>query len=263
MSRLVKPLVALALLVLLTSVAVAQSLMGVTVVLQDGTEVTYEIRHTFAGYNAAYSCHKEVVQGTVELDIEGRRVELPIEEVARAELVEPGASTVWRFTLRDGRVFDGWEQCALYLWPEPPHAEIMAPARYPDRHHFVSVTFGEVREAAAEPTVERGEDVIQLRNGVVLRGHVLVDAFELVGMMGPASVEVTQLMSLVHDASATVAMLRDGSVVMVQRIDTASFELLVTYAISPVDPSAALPEVGSVVVIEVADLQLIQFGDPR
>jgi len=82
-------------------------------------------------------------------------------------------------------------------------------------------------------------------------------------MMGPASVEVTQLMSLVHDAAATVAMKRDGSMEMIQRIDTPAFELLVTYAISPMDPSLALPEVGSVVRIEVDDLQLIQFGDPR
>ena len=263
MSTLVKPLVALALLVLLASVAVAQSLMAVTVVLQDGTEATYEIRHTFAGYNAAYSCHKEVVQGTVELDIEGRRVELPIEEVARAELLEPGASTVWRFTLRDGRVFDGWEQCALYLWPAPPHAEIMAPARYPDRHRFVSVAFGEAREVEPELTIVRGEDVVQLRSGIILRGHVLDEAFDFVGMMGPVSVDVTQLMSLVHDAAATVAMKRDGSMEMIQRIDTPAFELLVTYAISPMDPSLALPEVGSVVRIEVDDLQLIQFGDPR
>lgn len=97
-------------LAILTSYALAQDEpLPVTIVLSDGTEAPFQIdRSVHGAFDVWYS--GGVANGRSEgflVTDEDRDQRVPRDLIARADLVDPAAETIWHFTLKDGRVVDG------------------------------------------------------------------------------------------------------------------------------------------------------------
>ncbi len=99
MTRLVTWLV----VVLAVLAATAQASIPVMITQRDGTTVPFSIE------SALYrDGHLAASWGSFHLDINDVSTVVPVDRIVHAHLVWPGTQTVWRFTLDDGRVFDGF-----------------------------------------------------------------------------------------------------------------------------------------------------------
>jgi len=83
--------------------AQASTPIPVLITQRDGTTVPFTLE------SALYrDGQRSATWGQLWLEINGVSTVVPLERIVRAQLVSPGTPTVWRFTLDDGRVFDGF-----------------------------------------------------------------------------------------------------------------------------------------------------------
>ena len=89
--------------VLVLLAAAAQASVPAMITQRDGSTVPFTITSALYGDG-----QRARTWGSFHLDVNGVSTVVPLERIARAHLVWPGTRTVWRFTLDDGRVFDGF-----------------------------------------------------------------------------------------------------------------------------------------------------------
>lgn len=120
------------------------------------------------------------------------RVGIPLDraDIARADLLQPGSTTAWRFTLRDGRSFDGalnGDGARLVIAGkdgEGANVVLSSFPRRPQRQPFIGVIFEKPAAAGqrgppdSTPTPATA-DAIMLRNGDRLVGTVATPSFAL------------------------------------------------------------------------------------
>ena len=87
--------------VLITTVSGSQ--VQVTLVYADGVEAPFIME------SVLYCDGRQATTwGQFDLDVTGVSTQVTLDRIARADLEFPGTKTVWRFTLKDGWVFDGF-----------------------------------------------------------------------------------------------------------------------------------------------------------
>jgi hypothetical protein len=137
---------------LLLGVASAQRLTPILLVLPSGDALEYLLDSQGSGSSlmptACYAASGgECRMGFFTLDIDGTATDIPLSLIARADLMAPGRETVWRFTLKDGRVFDGFVQdgyAHFYTDGISDCCQNLVLHSYPrrtDRQAFVAVIF--------------------------------------------------------------------------------------------------------------------------
>lgn len=137
---------------LVLGLAAAQRLMPVLLVMPSGQAMEYSLdsRSSADGpvSTACYAASDAACRlGFVTLDVDGSATDVPLALIARADLVSPGTDTVWRFTLKDGRVLDGFVQDATaHLYVDGvsdccQNLVLHSYPRRPDRQAFVAIIF--------------------------------------------------------------------------------------------------------------------------
>ena len=164
----------------------------------------------------------------VMADVGGSPTKIPLDRLSRADLVEPGTSTIWRFTLRDGRELDGFmasRRAHFYVWGLnefgllTPHVALGSYPADPRRQPFISVLFDADTSGTALPSVSdsssvsapgrgggselrRVVDTVALRNSDVLTGTILTDEFTVQTSYGTLTFTTEQLASIrIEDAA--------------------------------------------------------------
>jgi hypothetical protein len=182
----------------------------VTLILLDGTAVPFTLNPNSAGGEALYH---DGVRGTsygaATVDVGGVSTVLPMAQVARADLVSPGTSTRWRFTLRDGRTFDGFignSDAAFWVNGRNQFGatqRLQSFPRDPQRQPFISVIFDPAATAPGQATTSGGQapvradaDNVNLRNGDILSGTILTGEFTIQASYGTLTFAKDQLRSI-------------------------------------------------------------------
>lgn len=209
--------ITMALLLGLTGNAVAQADgWPVTLVLRDGTPVPFTImpsthRDSRGLPLLQYYDGSTQQTGHFMANVGGTSTRIPVAQIARLDLVSPGEQTVWRATLRDGRVFDGavagsspnvWLSgvnqfgAEESLWSDP---------RNPERQPFIAVVLDADAVAAGsgpQPAARADADTVSLRNGDVLSGSILSEAFTVAASYGTLTFTQEQLASITIEDAA-------------------------------------------------------------
>jgi hypothetical protein len=144
--------VAVCAVILLLGFALAQRLLPIILVMPSGEFLEYALDSRASDATLVRTaCYAgsggDCRMGFFTLDIDGTATDMPFELIARADLVAPGTQTVWRFTLKDGRVFDGVVgdvDARFYLNGLSDCCQNLILQSYParaDRQAFVSVVF--------------------------------------------------------------------------------------------------------------------------
>lgn len=151
MNRVVVTLIACCTLLTL-GCAAAQRLTPVLLVMPSGQAMEYALDSQGSAdglvSTACYAASDATCRlGFVTLDFDGSATDVPLELIARADLVTSGPEAVWRFTLKDGRVLDGFiedETAHLYVDGVSDCCQNLVLHSYPrrtDRQAFVAIIF--------------------------------------------------------------------------------------------------------------------------
>ena len=190
----------------------------VTLIMRDGTSVPFTIgvstgRDTRGHPRALYYDGATWSEGQFMASVGGTSTRVPITQVARADLVTPGERTVWRATLKDGRVFDG------AVVGNNPHFLVTGTNQFgasesqtsyprnPEHQPFIAVIFDPDAVAPGEATAQQPAaradvDSVTLRNGDILSGTILTGEFTVQASYGTLTFTSEQLASIrIEDAA--------------------------------------------------------------
>lgn len=191
----------------------AQDSLRITLVTPNGTAVPFTLGSAGSGSNRAftawyYSGGGDATNGIFYANVGGTRTAVPLNMIARADLVSPGTATVWRFTLKDGRVLDGFVDGSPQLYVEGTNEfgarqSLVTQPRDPSRQPFISVIFdpaatapGQATTPGAQLTVRADADNVNLRNGDILSGTILTTEFTIQASYGTLTFSKDQLQSI-------------------------------------------------------------------
>jgi hypothetical protein len=192
--------------------ALAQDAWPVALVTPDGTHVPFVLSAwTEGGVQVPNVTFQQggspAGWGRVLAVVGGATTPLPIDLIARLELVSPGEATVWRYTLRDGRVFDaptgadpriaiaGVNQFGL-------QESLTSRAEDATQQRFIGIVF--------DPSSLT--DTVYLANGDVLHGSVHLAALKLSTPYGTLTIDrpVLERVIVGGSAGADLVLLRTG-----------------------------------------------------
>jgi hypothetical protein len=148
---------------LLLGVAAAQRLTPIVLVLPSGQTLPYALdSRAVEGARVPTACYaasrNACRMGFFTLDVDGEATDVPFDMIARADLMAPGSETVWRFTLKDGRVLDGTVADAdAHFYTDGvsdccQNLVLHAYPRRPGRQSFVAVIFAAGESPPPAPT---------------------------------------------------------------------------------------------------------------
>lgn len=207
-----RKLIVVWILALAVGSALAQDPWPVTLVTPDGSHVPFEV-----GSRAEAGAHVPALVfqwggsssgwGRVFASVGGAVTPIPVDLLARLELVTPGDRTVWRYTLRDGRVYDaptgndprvrilGSNQFGL-------SEDLTSHAEDPRQQPFIGIVF--------DPTTLT--DTVYLANGDVLHGSANLAALTVATPYGTLTIDRSVLERVVvgGSAGADLVLLRTG-----------------------------------------------------
>ena len=212
----------------ISATALAQDGRLVTLVLPDGSTAPFTVDVDSRGVlQAGYYSHigggihgsSVGSMGEARLNVGGTNTRIAIDQVVRADLVAPGTATVWRFTLVDGRSFDGFAASSraqfiisgtnqfgtaerLASWPRGPDVASIPPYN----QTFIGIVFdpdaATPGEAATAPAARADVDTVTLRNGDVLSGTILTGEFTVQASYGTLTFTQEQLARInIEDAA--------------------------------------------------------------
>lgn len=183
--------------------------LPVTLILPDGTESPFDISHHDGEPRVYYTdaSRNTFASGIFVVSVGGSSQQMPIDLITRADLVDPGSETIWRFTLKDGRMFDGAVQdsgARLFLTGTNQFGTqetLNSRPRNPDAQPFIGVIFDETAAtqsggASSQQTAHGDADTVNLRNGDVLSGDILTTEFVVQASYGTLSFAQDQLASI-------------------------------------------------------------------
>ena len=190
----------------------------VTLIMRDGTHVPFTITPVTSGNNrglpmASYRDGTTSSVGHFMASVGGTSTRIPITQIARADLVTPGEQTVWRATLKDGRIFDGAVVGSTpRFWIGGTNQfgaaeELLSYPRDPDRQSFIGIIFDPDAVAPGEATAQQPAaradvDSVTLRNGDILSGTILTGEFTVQASYGTLTFTSEQLTSITIEDAA-------------------------------------------------------------
>jgi len=199
-------------LALLVGGALAQGAFPVTLVTPDGSHVPFELA---SRVEAGTQVPTVVFQsggsssgwGRVFASVGGTTTPIPVDLLARVELAAAGEVPVWRYSLRDGRVFDaptggdpririlGTNQFGL-------SEDLTSHAEAPLAQPFIGIVF--------DPTALT--DTVYLANGDVLHGSANVGILTVATPYGTLTIDQAVLERVIigGSAGADLVLLRTG-----------------------------------------------------
>ena len=201
-------------LTLLVGYGFAQAGLPVVLVLPDGTQVPFTVAASSQSYDVSYMAGRlnTFPRGNFHINVGGSRTNLPLDQVARADLLNHGTEdAVWRFTLKDGRQFDGLvSSTGAQFWISgrnqfgADESLVSLPSR-PGEQAFIGVIFDPDAVAPGEavaPAARADVDSVTLRNGDMLSGSILTDEFTVQASYGTLTFTSEQLTSIrIEDAA--------------------------------------------------------------
>jgi len=207
-----RKLIVVWILALVIGSVLAQDAWPVTLITPDGSHVPFEVG---SRPEAGARVPTLVFQwggsssgwGRVFASVGGAVTPIPVDLLARLELVTPGDRTVWRYSLRDGRVFDaptgddprirvlGSNQFGL-------SEDLTSHAEEPRMQPFIGIVF--------DPTALT--DTVYLSNGSVLNGTADVAALAFATPYGTLTIDHAVLERVIvgGSAGADLVLLRTG-----------------------------------------------------
>ena len=232
----------------------AHAELPVTVISPDGLAVPFLINTGSDGsHSIRYASRVDgrrrpmwSPSGFVDISMGGTAVRVPVSQISHAELSTTDSEGVWRFTLKDGRSFDGFMNSVRSNDHQRSILELkglnefgvqetlISSATNPSEHRFMGVIFD--RSQIGDPaglttdTAAVEFDVVELRNGDVLSGRFATETFTIRASYGSLDLTKDQISSIaIEDAVGNLdrVVLRTGDRVS-GVLENATIEMVLT-----------------------------------